>query len=378
MYLIRDTISYIMMNIFKVLPLKDKAVFISFFGQSYSDNPKVMYEEMKKKYPQIEYVWIMKDPDSVKIDGAKVVKAKSLKAAYHYATSKLWISNSRLRGKMAKRKKQFYVQTWHGVACLKKVEKEAENKLSKSYIKDAKRDSKMANLFLSGSKFRTENYRKAFWYDGEILEFGLPKEDVFYGDKTEVKRKVREHFGISNDCKIVLYVPTFRVNKTTDCYDLDYQGLLNTLKNKWYNEWKILVRLHPNVSYKQNEIKYNEDIINATNYNFTNDLIAASDIVITDYSGCMFSALESNIISMIYASDYDEYMKDRGTYFDLKNMPCPLSESNKELQKRIEEFDEMEYFEKANALKQEVGFFENPHSTEQVVANIMNRINWGK
>ncbi len=117
--------------------------------------------------------------DTIKIDGAKVVKETSMKAIYHLATAKLWIDNSRKREWIIKRKGQYYVQTWHGNVCIKTIEKDAEDYLDKPYIRCAKHDSQMADLMISGSKFRTKNYRSAFYYKGKYWSTAYQYRSVF-------------------------------------------------------------------------------------------------------------------------------------------------------------------------------------------------------
>lgn len=377
MYTYRGSIAKLFMKLCGLLPLQEKVVFSSFDGKIYGDNPQVIYEDMKKRYPNIKYIWMMRNP-RYSIPGAVVVKPHTFKAIYHFATARLWISNSRLRLWMVKRKKQFYVQTWHGDACLKKIEKDAAIVLGKDYVEEAIHDSQIADLMISGSKFRTQNYRDAFWYDGEILELGMPKTDVFYMDSLEIKKKVRDYFKVAPNVKIALYVPTFRADDNMDCYNIDYKRLLTVMQSKYGDKWIVIVRLHPKIATKQNFIEYNEDIVNGTPFNPTNELIIGSDLVITDYSACMFAGLESNTPVILYASDIDEYMDDRGTYFNFDELPFPLAENNDELEKCIIEFDEMEYKEKADAFKNRIGYFNGPNSTEKVVDNIMKRINWRK
>lgn len=85
---------------------------------------------------------------------------------------------------------------------LKKCEKDVEAKLSKSYVYNAKRDSKMADLFISSAKFLTDLYRRAFWYDGEILEVGFPRNDIFsYVERKEIRQKVLNQYGIAESKK---------------------------------------------------------------------------------------------------------------------------------------------------------------------------------
>ena len=98
--------------------------------------------------------------------------------------------------------------------------------LSREYIRIAKNDSNMADLLISNSTHLTNIYRDAFWYSGEILECGYPKNDVFFDRNLDVAQKVRDYFGINVNSKIVLYAPTHRSRQDLASYNIDYERVL--------------------------------------------------------------------------------------------------------------------------------------------------------
>lgn len=374
MYTLRGLAGQLFMRLCHLLPLKDKAVFTSFYGKSCSDSPKAIYDEMRKKYgDSIEYVWIMAD-GSAQVEGARVVRDFTLRSVYEHATAKLWIDNCRKREWMIKRKGQYYVMTWHGDNCLKKIEKDAESKLDKRYVKCAKRDSQLADLMLSGSRFRTENYKSAFWYDGAILELGCPKTDIFYKPHAPYIKKVKEAYGLSEETKIAVYMPTFRATADITCYDIDNERLLAQLEASWGGKWVILVRLHPNIMDKCSSLSYNDRIKNATMYGEANELLMACDLLITDYSSCMFDAIEARKRVLLYASDMDTYLDDRGFYFRMDELPFPLAQNNDELMQCIADFDEKAYQLKNNAFIERLGICNSGNSAEKVTEYIYKKV----
>lgn len=371
-YSIRGMIARLIMRVFAILPVQNKVVFSSFYGKQFSDNPLSIFLEMKRQNKNYKYVWLL--DTNRKIEGAIVVPYYSLRSIYHLATAKLWIDNSRKNNWLVKRKEQIYVQTWHGDVCIKKIEKDAEEKLGEKYKECAIHDSEMADLMISGSKFRTDNYKSAFWYDGEILELGNPKSDVLYYDQNIIKRKVCKILDIPIEKKIVLYVPTFRDSETVDCYDLNYNSLLECLKKCWGGDWVVIVRLHPKIQEKEDFILYDNRIINGTSYDLCEELVLASEVLITDYSGTMFAGLESGKKVFLFAVDIEEYLQERGTYFCLEEMPFPLARDNNELCKNISGFDEERYLFECTNLKKRIGFFNSENSTKKVVEELFRRI----
>lgn len=364
---IRGIVAHIFMKFCILFPIEDKIVFMSFYGKSFGDSPKSIYNQLVKTNIKTKVIWIL-DDNKIQIPGAEVIKSSSFRAIYHLATAKIWIDNSRKRWWIIKRKNQYYIQTWHAGITMKKVEKDAINSLSQDYIKSAKHDSEMADLFISGSKWNTENYRQSFWYNGEILESGLPRSDIFFTKNGS--DKIREQYNVTDKEKIALYAPTFRVDGNTKCYNMDFQSVIRTLEKKWGGTWKILVKFHPNILTKKEELKYSNNVIDASLHSDINELILVSDVLITDYSSCMFDAMNIGKTIILYATDIDEYYKDRGTYFSFEELPFPLATTNKELVDIILDFDNNKYKNTVKYFLEQHKIFDDGHASEKIVERI--------
>ena len=370
---IKSLIATILMRLFGLFPIRNSIVFSSFDGKSYSDNPKAIFEYFRDNYngnKEIEYIWIMRD-SSINIPGAKVVKAYSLRALYYQAVSKIWVFNSRQRRWMKKRKNQFYIQTWHAGLGLKKVEKEVEDKLPSFYIESAKNDSKMADLFISASRWNTEQYRNSFWYTGNVLESGNPKSTIYYEDSVIIKNKVFEKYGITSEKKLVLYAPTFRDDKNYDYFNIDFDVINKSLERKFGGQWVFMARLHPNI---QSQMKEYKNVLNGSEYDDMNELIIASEVLITDYSSCMFDAMEQNKKVILYTPDIDAYLSERGTNFEIGNLPFIWANNMEEICEKIQEFTKEDYLMDLNKFKDEHKLFNSADSTKLVYEEILKHI----
>ena len=371
---IKGRIGRFMMRVFALFPLQKKVVFSSFDGNNYGDNPKAVFEKLQDIHATARIIWLLYDDRKV-IEGANVVKAYSIKALYHQATAKVWVFNSRQREWMVKRKGQTYIQTWHGNIAMKKIEKDALDRLPEYYVKEAKHDSEMADLFLSDSEWLTKNYREAYWYGGPVLEKGLPREDLLYSPHMPFRNHLIEENDYPKDTRFVLYAPTFRNSGDLSCYDIDFLRLIQTLENKTGNTWKIIIRLHPNIQDKQNSIKYDSDVLNGSKYSDINELILASDLFISDYSSCIFDAVIANVPSIIYASDIDDFTEhERGLFFSWDELPFAITRNNNELNSAIEEINVHDYLIKASNFMERCGFIKNEHASADVADYILNVI----
>lgn len=363
-----------LLYLMRVFPIKrNKIVFSSYHGSKYACNPKYIFEELQLRGEDIDYVWILPKDYPHKPD-ARTVQERSIRALYELATARVWIDNCRKSIWTRKRKNQYYIQTWHAGISNKKGEKFAENELPEEYIKAAKNDSVMANLFLSNSKWLTNSYRNSFWYEGEIMEKGLPREDMLKGDHQEYHSMICDYYHVDYNSQFVLYAPTFRSNGNLDAYDLDYENLIRVLE-KIGGKWYLIVRLHPNIQSQNENIHYSEHVLNGSLYPEINDLIMASDYFISDYSSCLFDAMIAGCRVIIYASDIQEYQKkERNFAFSWEELPFPLATDNDSIADCLLSFNSADYENRVKEFLTLCGFYEVGNASKAVVDRILEVI----
>lgn len=352
-----------------------KIVFVSYYGAGYGDNPKAIADYIIENNLNFELVWLL---DTNKNDGldmpkeVKKVKYGSIRSLYELSTAKVWVDNCRKQYFPKKKKGQIYIQTWHGSLALKKIEADAPS-LPIQYVNMAKNDSSVIDVILSGCEFKTNVYKNSFWYSGEVLNIGTPRADVFFNEEKilQNKKKVLDFYNLEDDVKILMYAPTFRQSHNLDIYKLDYSKLESILVHKFGGKWKIIVRLHPNIAHLADELQLPNTVLNVTSYKDMQELLCASDIVVTDYSGLMFDFYIMNRPLFLFCTDLEEYTsKDRELYFDFKELPFDLAKSNGELCDRIKEFDYQKYLSDVNLFKKNIGFCEAGYSCIEIIKYI--------
>lgn len=362
-------------HLFNLLPIKNnKLFFYSYYGSQYGCNPKYISQYIVENYPKdrFDIVWCFNDVKSKKdIKGIRYVKNMSLKYFYELCTSKVIITNFRTTDLFIKRKNQYYIQTWHSSLRLKQIEKDAEDSLPKFYVEMAKKDSKKLDLLLSGCKFSTEIFRRAFWYEGDILECGTPRNDLFFHNPDEENQKIKEKLNLDQNKKIILYAPTFRKDNNLKIYNLDYDSILEKLNKKFDNDWIFLVKLHPHLINKSKEIIHGNNVIDVTKYDDIQELLNISDVLVSDYSSLMFDFALTKRPCFLYIPDLENYMKnDRGLYFNVKDLPFIKVRTNKEFIEKIESYNYSLYEEHLNKFFQEIGSFEQGGASKKVLKYI--------
>ena len=381
--IIKNWYGLILFYLFRIFPLQDKIVFSSFYGENYEGNPKYISDYLLEKRNDIKHVWINHTKRKFNLDPSiKSVKWFSIKMIYEMATAKIWVDSHTKPIWIKKRKKQLYIETWHGGLGMKKIEGDAGERFTNNIIKNIKHNSNIANLFISNSTHLTNIYKRAFWYEGPILELGFPKNDIFYAPKEkldEIRTKVLNKLNIPLDKKAVLYAPTFRNEQKLDVYDMDFEKLKKNLDAKFSEDFVVLFRLHPRMRSLSNDFgKLYKNIIDASYYDDMQELIIATDIFITDYSSGIFDFASLRRPGFLYAKDIEDYEKERGLYFDLHDMPFPLAQNNEELEKNIMKFDYDKYKSDLEKFFTKMGLKDNENSVKKISDVIEKYIDTGK
>lgn len=362
--------------LFSLFPIKkNKVIFQSFSGRGFSDNPKYIAKKLLEAAPNLEIYWAANDKATASLpSGIHFVKYKTISYLYHMATARVWVDNIR-KPFFIKRKNQYYIQTWHGGLGLKKVEQDAADKLDPKYLKWAKKDAANCDLMLSCCKTLTSDYRRAFWFDhGEIIEKGLPRNDILFSTTNEEKEKIKNSLGIDRKEKVLLYAPTFRETGDLSPYNINYAACVKALEKRFGGKWKVLVKLHPSLLNVADRLDLDaEYIINASHYNDIQELYTITDFIITDYSSVVFDFMITNRPAFLYAADLEEYAKERDYYFDLTKLPFPLSQTNDELLEKILNFNQDEYLKELTAFKEYHGFCDTGHASEHAANWIIDK-----
>lgn len=325
----------------------------SYGGKKYSCNPYYITKYLLEMHPgEFDIYWYFES--SVDISSlpksVKIVRKWTWKYLWIVNTSKFLITNSRISlfdNCWVKKKGQKYIMTWHSSMGIKRIEKDAEQDLNKGYIRNAKYDSKICDLILSGCRFRTNVIKRAFWYNGEILEQGTPRNDMLFNDKNstyKLRNDIYEKYFVPKEKYVILYAPTFRKDLAIDHYRLSWKDIVESLELKFKKKYVVFLRLHPNMLNSNIDISClmnYPDMRDVTLYHDMQELLAISDILITDYSSSIFDFSLLLRPCFIYASDYESY--DRGTYLQMDRLPYPFAMNERDLIDNIRQFSMDKY-----------------------------------
>ena len=363
-------------SLMSLFPIKqNKIIFSNFLGRGYGCNCKYICDKLLENKGTYDIVWLVSSDSICVPEGIRPVEIFSLQYYYELATARIWIDNCRKPFGTFKRNGQYYIQTWHGDLPLKKVEADAIAKLTPEYVCQAQADSRMVDLFVSGSRFTSNLYRNAFWYDGEIAEIGMPRMEILLKNDETKKKEIKKKLGVDENTKIIFYVPTFRNKSTKDnieVYKLEWQRILNAVEQKFPGNWMGMIRLHPNISSLSQYLNLPTNVMDVTSYADMQELLLVSDLCITDYSSCMFEFAMTYKGVFLYVPDYDEYKKERDVYFSLYDTPFDIAYNTANLESNILKFDINLYQSNLGVFFEEHGVVINEDSASILAERIYN------
>ena len=161
---------------------------------------------------------------------------------------------------------------------------------------------------------------------------------------------------------------------STDSTTVDFEHLSDALEKRFGGKWYIFLRLHPQLAAKMDRLETHQmsaRLIDVSQRPDMNELIAASDAFLTDYSSAIFEAGLIGIPGFIYADDLEDYIAERGDlFFDMYELPFPVALDHSRLVENILNFDEVVYKASLEQFMKENGIFEDGKASKRVVKMI--------
>lgn len=348
-------------KIFFILPIRNnRVIFESFSGDGYSCNPKYISMMLQQKYgDQLEIIWAVKDETIVPND-IKKCRYRSFKHFLYRVTAKIYVCNFLQAIEIPKRKNQIEIQTWHGGGCYKKIGKE-EKLRNSAYIIRRNMHIKETDYFITSSRYFEEKVvREQLDYKGKTLPIGMPRNDCLIENPSIDKIKmIRKQAGIDIDSFVVLYAPTWR--EGMDRFEpIDYEALQQAMKKRFGKKVQIIFRAHLYGIESDNKVK------NLTDYPDMQELLYASDALITDYSSSMWDFSLTRKPCFLYVPDLKRYLNQRGFDKDIYTWGFPVCQTNEQLCEEIEKFDEDKFRKSMRNHQSDLGTYETGKAAEEI------------
>jgi len=310
-----------------------KVVYFTFRGL-FADNPRAVYEALLDRGPAaLTHTWLCTPRTQSSFPrGVDTVLYGTPEAAAVLATADVVIANDCMSMEWEKRPGATYLQTWHGTP-LKLIGFDNPRWRDNPGFSRVSRDYRKWDYLVTQNAFSSEVFRRAFRFEGEILEEGYPRNDLLLRpDAGEIRERVRARLGLDRDVKVVLYAPTWRDNLVDEhgrsgfSIQLDLDGMLEALGP----DYAVLVRMHHQVDLRRAPSR---GVVDVSDEPDIRELYLAADMLLTDYSSAMFDFAVTGKPIYYFVYDLEEYRDEtRGFYFELaEQAPGPLCRTTAEV-----------------------------------------------
>lgn len=350
----------------KIFPIKKNTIlFMEGSYNGFNGNCRAIYEKLKKN-KNYKFILLVKNKSQVRVLPNLIVsKYNSIKTFYYLATSRYCFFTSDAYRIFSKRKKQLFVNLWHGAGAFKKFGLSCN---FNEYLNNCQGNDNIDLVTVSSNEV-IDIYKEALGIEREkIKNLGIPRADIFFKEngKMGIKKRFFNEYPKLKNKRIIMYAPTFRDNdKGNFNLKLDIKLMKEKLEKLGY---VLFLRLHPSIE------KDNISVDNIFSYDFSkyeqvSDLLIVSDILISDYSSIIFEFSIMKKPILFYSYDVEEYIKNRGFYYNYYEfIPNKINYITEEIINSIinEEWD-LEKIEKF------AKYFFNPfdgNSTERVLKEI--------
>lgn len=357
------------------IPKNNKQIaFISY--PDFSDNPRALFEYIKKNDTEYKLIWLIRDIEVFKIlkehNIQDVFFQNSLKGLFFYMKSKYIItSQTDLIG--IKSAWQIYFDLWHGMP-LKKFGLLKENFKESRWSKN----SKKSNYRIATSNLTQALISASFGVEAKKVKVvGQSRTDFFKEDSNNYLKKL----GIDKKKykKIVLFLPTFRdfnsykVDNIFRFDNFDSEKFTSFLKK---NEILFITKLHHIDERKAEHLSNKDNFILLKNIDLRNQLIDLYhvlneiDALITDYSSVYIDFLIKNKPIIFIPTDLDKYRSTQGLILEPYDRwtPGPKAYTQEGLSKELENLvlNQDNYSKKRSLITEILHKYQDINSSERI------------
>ncbi|MFE0462745.1 CDP-glycerol glycerophosphotransferase family protein [Kitasatospora sp. NPDC058965] len=359
-------------------PLREAVVYLLDGNGLYGGSPRAVHEELVRRGLPLEHLWTVEDRQAELPQSARALRQWSPEWYEALATAKYLVTNGHLPDFVTPRPGQVVLQTWVG-SPLKRIGHDFEKIwfVDSNYLRHLDREVPTWSKLISGSSWATPVLRRAFKYQGELLETGYPHNDVFYApDREKRAAEVRRRLDLPEGKKVVLYAPTFREDRKRPQggYQADLRLDLAAAKAALGEDQVLLVRPHA-LCYGPVPQAGDGYVYDVSRYPDMTDLLLIADALVTDYSASVFDYVNTGRPVLFFAHDLEHYRDNLcGFSFDFeRDAPGPLLRTSDEVVRALGDLERVaaDHQEAYAAFKQTYCDLDDGRAAARVVDNLL-------
>ena len=297
-------------------------------GASIGCHPLAVFRWMvgRPEYSHLIHVWAVNDLGAIPADllgrrNVVFVPLHSTEYMQYLATAGYLVNNVSFAPYFVRRREQRYLNTWHGTP-FKTLGRSMRGGLLD--YENLQRNFQLSTTLMAPNELTrwalVEDHDLLDVYRGRTIITGSPRLDTSLTMSGQDRKALRGRLGLAedDDRRLVLFAPTWRggVSKR----ELDHEALVADLTAMAscddvlvvYRAHRLSEKLLAGVDLPVSIVPKDID---------TNELLAAVDVLVTDYSSILFDFLPQKRPIVLYMHDIEEYRAERGLYLDPAEVP---------------------------------------------------------
>ncbi|MZD55094.1 CDP-glycerol glycerophosphotransferase family protein, partial [Streptomyces sp. SID5606] len=317
----------------------DLVVYSAFSHRGVLGDPAAIHRAAREIAPHLRGVWVVRDEETAALLPPDTEHVLLGSAAYRRVTERaaFFVNNVNWPGTLAKRPGSVHIHTHQGTP-LKYMGVDLLGRPGARHGLDVPQMLRRADRWdhsLVAGRYAERVWERAYPCHFTSVPSGSPRNDVLVNAGAEEGRRVRERLGVPEGHTVVLYAPTRREYRRGGLVERVDPARLAADLGEGHT---LVVRLHPSLATGPargmglSELHRRGVLVDATDEPHVEDLMLASDLLITDYSALMFDYALLDRPIVIHADDWRAYEASRGAYFDItEEAPGHVSRSYREL-----------------------------------------------
>lgn len=338
---------YSYIKYFKKMPIIEKTVLLeSSHGVNVDGNIFYILKELSTNRAYKDYkIYLVVDEQSIskikellKVHNFDNVDCAIIRTKKYYklvASCKYLFNDTSFLPFFIKKEGQVYLNTWHGTP-LKTLGKKVKNDILN--IGNIQKNFVSSDYLLFPNEYTmdhmVEDYMLENISNSKILLTGYPRNTIFFDKKA--RKNIKSELNLSGK-QVIAYMPTWRgtvKSQETDKLSNNLKEILDMFEKKLNDNQIMFVNLHPLDSASVDLNIYKKIKPFDKKYE-TYEFLNGCDVLVTDYSSVFYDyALTRNKI-VLFTYDKDDYLKDRGMYINMDDLPFPQANNVDDLFKKI-------------------------------------------
>src|SRR5699024_5547054 len=314
-------------------PLRPGVFFESSNGKSSGDNPRALFDALRP-LTDVPLWWSVVDGTVPVPPGAIPVVAGSASWFEALRTARVLVTNNNFPHWFEKRPGQTILQTWHGTPIERLLFDAPPAFTPLVYRRLMARQAKEWDALLVQDAEAEHRLRSALRYEGPV-HHGEQLRNVRLDQGAGARTRVRSELGIPPHRPVVLYAPTWREKMRRADGEQALQSLVDITALASATGTHVMVRSH-----HMNGLRADGDgVIDVSAYPHVEDLILASDVLVSDYSSIFYDYRLTGRPMIVHAPDLRWYRDvERGFYGSWPaDLDLPLSQNQEALEALVTE-----------------------------------------